>query len=88
MPRATEAEKRAQAKYQKKPEQVRKRVARNKARRTLIREGKVKVGDGKDVNHRDGNANNNSRSNWQVQSRSANRSFPRTKSAGKRNPRD
>ena len=85
---ATPAERRAQAKYQKKPAQVRKRVARNKARRTLIREGKVHKGDGKDVNHRDGNATNNKRSNWQVQSRKANRSFPRTRNAGKRNPRD
>lgn len=85
---ATPAERRAQAKYQKKPEQVRKRVARNKARRTLMREGKVHKGDGKDVNHRDGNATNNKRSNWQVQSRKANRSFPRTRNAGKRNPRD
>ena len=85
---ATAAERRAQAKYQKKPEQVRKRVARNKARRTLMREGKVHKGDGKDVNHRDGNATNNKRSNWQVQSRKANRSFPRTRNAGKRNPRD
>jgi hypothetical protein len=88
MPRATEAEKRAQAKYQKKPEQVAKRVARNKARRHMIKAGKVRKGDGKDINHKDGNALNNSRSNWQVQSRKANRSFPRTKSAGKRNPRD
>jgi hypothetical protein len=40
------------------------------------------------INHKDGNALNNSRSNWQVQSRKANRSFPRTKNAGKRNPRD
>lgn len=85
---ATPAERRAQAKYQKKPEQVRKRVARNKARRHMMKAGKVHKGDGKDVNHRDGNANNNKRSNWQVQSRSANRSFPRTRNAGKRNPRD
>jgi hypothetical protein len=88
MPRATEAEKRAQAKYQKKPEQVAKRVARNKARRHMIKAGKVRKGDGKDINHKDGNALNNSPSNWQVQSRKANRSYPRTKNAGKKNPRD
>jgi hypothetical protein len=85
---ATAAERRAQAKYQKKPEQVRKRVARNKARRHMMKAGKVRKGDGKDVNHRDGNATNNNPSNWQVQSRKANRSFPRTRNAGKRNPRD
>lgn len=78
----------AQQRYQSTPEQKKKRAARNKARRTLIREGKVKKGDGKDVNHRDGNALNNSRSNWQVQSASANRSYPRTKGAHKKNPKD
>ncbi len=88
MGKATEAEKRAQAKYQKKPEQVAKRVARNKARRAMIKAGKVRKGDGKDINHKDGNALNNDPSNWQVQSRSANRSYPRTKTAGKKNPRD
>lgn len=88
MGKATEAEKRAQAKYQKKPEQVAKRVARNKARRHMIKAGKVRKGDGKDINHKDGNALNNKPSNWQVQSRRANRSYPRTKNAGKKNPRD
>lgn len=39
------------AEYQKRPENVRKRVARNKARREAIREGKASVGDGTDVHH-------------------------------------
>jgi hypothetical protein len=54
----------------------------------MIKAGKVRKGDGKDINHKDGNALNNNPSNWQIQSRKANRSFRRTKSAGKRNPRD
>lgn len=37
--------------YQARPEQVRKRVARNRARRELMREGVVRKGDGKDVDH-------------------------------------
>lgn len=37
--------------YQARPEEVAKRVARNKARRELMREGVVKKGDGKDVDH-------------------------------------
>lgn len=38
--------------YQKKPENVDKRVARNKARRHAIADGKAAVGDGKDVDHK------------------------------------
>jgi hypothetical protein len=85
---ATPARRRAQAKYQKKPEQVKKRVARNRARRMMIREGKARVGDGKDVAHKNGNARDNRKSNLEVQSRAKNRSFPRTRNAGKKNPRD
>jgi hypothetical protein len=41
-------------------EKVKKRrAARNKARRFLEREGRVHKGDGKDVDHRDGNPHNN-----------------------------
>ena len=40
------------AEYQKKPENVEKRVDRNRARRHAIAEGKVKVGDGKEVDHK------------------------------------
>lgn len=74
--------------YQGKPEQIKRRASRNAARRLLEKEGKVRKGDGKDVNHKDGNPKSNKRSNLQVQSKSANRSYPRTKSAGKKNPRD
>ena len=38
--------------------------------------------------HKSGNPNNNSSSNLGVQSKSKNRSYPRTKSARKKNPRD
>jgi len=37
---------------QKKPKEVKKRVARNKARRQAIEKGVARVGDGKDVHHR------------------------------------
>lgn len=40
------------AKYQAQPEQVKKRVERNAARREMMREGKVSVGDGRDVDHK------------------------------------
>jgi hypothetical protein len=66
------------------PLRKKKRAMRNKARRVAIKAGLVKRGDGKDVDHRDGNAMNNKRSNLSVKSASKNRSFPRTKSAGKK----
>lgn len=70
--------------YHGKPAQRKKRSKRVLARRKLMKEGKVKKGDGKDVNHKDGNAMNNSRSNLNVKKKSSNRSFPRTKNAKKR----
>jgi len=41
-------------------------------------------GDGKDVHHRDGNPKNRSSKNLSVKSKARNRSFKRTKTAGKR----
>lgn len=67
--------------YKSKPEQIAKRVARNRARRELMREGLVRKGDGKDVDHIDSNPLNGSRTNLRVRDASANRSFPRTKTA-------
>lgn len=40
------------AERQKSPAEVDKRVARNKARREAIREGVVKKGDGKEIDHK------------------------------------
>jgi hypothetical protein len=39
------------ATYQGKPDQIKKRAERNKARATLIKAGKLKKGDGKDAAH-------------------------------------
>ncbi len=64
----------AQAKYNAKPEQVKRRTARNKTRQTAIREGRASVGDGKDIDHKDGNPMNQSKKNVRVRSKSANRS--------------
>ena len=38
-------------KWESSPEQVKRRVARNRARRKALREGRVKKGDGKEVHH-------------------------------------
>lgn len=53
----------------------------------MVKAGKVHKGDGKDVNHKDGNALNNKPSNWNVETKKQNRSYPRTRSASKKNPR-
>ncbi len=59
--------------YHGKPEQRKRRSSRTMARRQAIKDGKVKKGDGKEIDHKDFNPNNNSKSNLQVLSRSANR---------------
>ena len=76
-----------QREYEIEPKSRRKeRANRNLARRKMMRKGKVKKGDGKDVHHVGGNAlNKNSRT--RVVSASANRSYARTKNARKKNPR-
>ena len=61
--------------YQATADQKKKRAARNKARATLAREGKVHKGDGKDVGHKKplSRGGSSARSNLQVQSRKKNR---------------
>lgn len=50
------------------------RASRNKVRRAALRTGKVRKGDGKDIDHRNGNPRDNRSSNLRVTSRSKNRS--------------
>ena len=71
------------AKYQAAQLQQKKRAARNKARRMMTKTGAVRPGDKKDVSHRNGNPLDNRRKNLTVQPQSKNRSYPRTKTAGK-----
>lgn len=70
--------------YHASPEQKKKRASRNAARSKMEQAGKVRKGDGKDVDHKNSNARDNSKGNLRVQSKSANRSFPRNKNAGKK----
>jgi hypothetical protein len=72
------------ANYQGKPEQIAKRSSRNQARRKLMKTGRVRLGDGVDVDHKNGNPKDNSSKNLAVKSKSANRSFPRNSKAGKK----
>lgn len=62
-----------QRKYNSSPEQKKRRAQRNAARRKMEKAGKVRKGDGKDVDHRNMNTANNSTSNLRVQSKSTNR---------------
>jgi len=65
--------------YESKPEQKKKRAARNKARAQLMKEGLVKVGDNKDVDHRKplSKGGSKERSNLRAVPASKNRSFKR-----------
>lgn len=62
-------------KYHARPDQKKKRANRNAARRQLVKQGRVKKGDGMDVHHKDGNPLNNSPSNLQALRAKINRSL-------------
>lgn len=49
----------------------------------MIKKGKVKRGDGKDVSHKNGNPRDNRPKNLTVERQSKNRSYRRTRTAGK-----
>jgi hypothetical protein len=52
MPKTSKAKLEYMAEYQKRPENVKKRVERNAARREALREGLVHKGDDKEVDHK------------------------------------
>lgn len=59
--------------YHSKPEQKKNRANRNKARRIMEQEGRVSKGDGKDVDHKNRNTYDNSKSNLRVMLKKYNR---------------
>jgi hypothetical protein len=69
------------AKYTSRPEVVKKRVEQNKARRMMMKAGKVRKGDGKDVDHATplSKGGTTTHKNLRVVSRSSNRSFRRNR---------
>ena len=76
--------------YKAQPDQISKRVARNKARREAIKDGRVSKGDGKEIDHiiplsRGGS---NDKSNTRIRTKSQNSSFSRNsdKSVKKNTP--
>lgn len=62
-----------QRKYNSKPSSKKDRASRNAARSTMEKAGKVKKGDGKDVDHKNMNPRSNAKGNLRVQSQKTNR---------------
>jgi hypothetical protein len=77
MPKSTPRKLEYQKSYNARPEEVAKRVKNNAARREAIKDGKAKVGDGKDVAHKKSleNGGGNHKANVAVQDRSTNRGW-------------
>lgn len=71
------------ANYHSKPLQKVNRAGRNKARKMIMNAGGSAKVAGKDVHHKNGNPRDNSLSNLAVKSKTANRSFKRTRNAKK-----
>jgi hypothetical protein len=59
--------------YQGTDDQIKRRAARVKARRYMEKNGRAHKGDGKDVDHQDGNPLNDRPDNLRMRSRSENR---------------
>tara|TARA_R100001510_G_C7625472_1_gene185437 strand:+ start:620 stop:826 length:207 start_codon:yes stop_codon:yes gene_type:complete len=60
-------------KYHSSTRMKQERALRNKNRREAIRSGRVHKGDGKEIDHKDGNPRNNGKKNLSIISRAANR---------------
>jgi hypothetical protein len=86
MTKSSKAKLAYQKAYNARPEEVAKRVKNNAARQQLIKEGKVRVGDGKDVGHKKPleNGGTNARKNLEVQTTKENRGWRKGK--GSYNP--
>ena len=72
-----------EGKYDRSPKRMADNRARKKARSLLEKSGAAKRGDGKDVDHKNGNPRDNSPKNLRSVGRAVNRSIKRNKSAGK-----
>lgn len=60
-------------KYHASPRMKKERALRNKNRREFEKKGLVRKGDGKEIDHKDGNPKDNARKNLRVVSRHTNR---------------
>lgn len=74
MPNPTNvSNKEAYRRWHSSPLAIKKRANRVKARRQMEKAGRVRNGDGKHVDHKDGNPMNTKRSNLQIMTAKANR---------------
>ena len=71
------------ANYHSKPAQKVNRAGRNRARMIVMKAGGTAKVAGKDVHHKNGNPRDNRTGNLAVTSKTANRSFKRTRNAKK-----
>lgn len=62
-----------QRKYNSSPTQKKRRAERNASRRKMEKAGKVKKGDGKEVDHRNKDTSDQSKKNLRVRNKSENR---------------
>ena len=76
-PKAKAKKKKYDKKYQATEEQKKNRASRNAARNEMKKKGKVRKGDGKDVDHKNGNPKDNRVSNLKVIAKSKNRAKDR-----------
>jgi hypothetical protein len=83
MPKSTPQKLKYQKEYNARPEEVKKRVMNNAARREAMADGRVKKGDGKDVAHKKAldNGGTNGKGNTMVQDRATNRGWRKGKSS-------
>lgn len=61
--------------YNSKPSSKKDRASRNAARSEAMKDGKVRKGDGKDIDHKDSNPRNNKKGNTQVMDAGKNRAM-------------
>lgn len=73
-----------QRRYNSSPEQKKRRAARNATRSEMEKKGRVRKGDGKDIDHKDFNPSNKSSSNLRVVSKKKNRARNRGTGGRKR----
>ena len=80
MTKSSKQELATKAKYNRRPDVQKKRVAQNKARRQAIADGRAKKGDGKDVHHVKplDKGGSTKKSNTKVVSRKTNRGWRKT----------
>ena len=72
--------------YHAQPEQREKNAARLRARRLMVKKGKVKKNDKMDVHHKDNNPLNNDTKNLSVVTQKYNRTEPRLREEGEQTP--